>query len=108
LGFSANAPTLYSRNRPPRSKKKCRTLEAVGRRTPILDWPYRVFGEERNYAVSPDGQRFFGIKEGGTDEAAQPHIILVENWVEELRRLFAESKARVVTVVMRFHRRAWR
>ena len=37
--------------------------------------------------MSPDGQRFLGITEGGTDEATQPQIIVVQNWFEELRRL---------------------
>ncbi len=60
---------------------------SVGLRTPILDWPYRATGEGRDYDVSPDGQRFLGIKVGGTDEGAQPQIIVVQNWLEELKRL---------------------
>ena len=43
----------------------------------------------RTYDVSPDGQRFLRIKEGGgTDQtAAPPQIIVVQHWVEELTRL---------------------
>ena len=42
----------------------------------------------RSYDVSPDGQRFLMIKEGGTDGTAAPaSIIVVQNWVEELKRL---------------------
>jgi hypothetical protein len=42
----------------------------------------------RSYDVSPDGQRFLMIKEGGADGTAAPaSIIVVQNWVEELRRL---------------------
>jgi serine/threonine-protein kinase len=43
----------------------------------------------RTYDVSPDGQRFLMIKEGGgTDQtAAPPQIIVVQHWVEELKRL---------------------
>jgi eukaryotic-like serine/threonine-protein kinase len=42
----------------------------------------------RSYDVSPDGQRFLMIKEGGTEGTAAPaSIIVVQNWVEELKRL---------------------
>jgi serine/threonine protein kinase len=42
----------------------------------------------RQYDVSPDGQRFLMLKEGGTDQtAAPPQIIVVQHWDEELKRL---------------------
>ena len=42
----------------------------------------------RSYDVSPDGQRFLMIKEGGTDRtAASTSLIVVQHWVEELKRL---------------------
>ena len=43
----------------------------------------------RSYDVSPDGQRFLLIKEGGgTDQTAAPaSLIVVLNWTEELKRL---------------------
>ena len=42
----------------------------------------------RSYDISPDGQRFLMIKEGGIDGTAAPSsIIVVQHWVEELRRL---------------------
>jgi hypothetical protein len=43
----------------------------------------------RTYDVSPDGQRFLLIKEGGGADqtAARPQIIVVQHWVEELKRL---------------------
>lgn len=43
----------------------------------------------RTYDVSPDGQRFLMIKEGAaaSDAAASPAIVVVQNWVEELKRL---------------------
>jgi Tol biopolymer transport system component len=42
----------------------------------------------RTYDVSPDGQRFLMIKEGTPgDGGAAPSLILVRNWVEELKRL---------------------
>ena len=40
------------------------------------------------YDISPDGQRFLMIKEGGADGTAAPaSIIVVQHWVEELKRL---------------------
>jgi serine/threonine-protein kinase len=43
----------------------------------------------RQYDVSPDGQRFLMVKEvGATGERASPRsIIVVQSWVEELKRL---------------------
>jgi serine/threonine-protein kinase len=43
----------------------------------------------RTYDISSDGQRFLMIKEaGGSDQtAAPPSLIVVLNWVEELKRL---------------------
>ena len=42
----------------------------------------------RSYDVSPDGQRFLMIKEGGADGPPAPaSIVVVQHWVEELKRL---------------------
>ena len=42
----------------------------------------------RSYDVSPDAQRFLMIKEGGAEGAAAPaSIVVVQHWVEELKRL---------------------
>jgi Tol biopolymer transport system component len=42
----------------------------------------------RSYDISPDGQRFLMIKEGGADGTAAPaSIVVVQHWVEELKRL---------------------
>ena len=43
----------------------------------------------RTYDIAPDGQRFLMIKEGGGADqtAAPPQIIIVQHWVEELKRL---------------------
>ncbi len=38
------------------------------------------------YDVAPDGQRFVMIEEGES-EPAVTQLILVQNWVEELKRL---------------------
>jgi eukaryotic-like serine/threonine-protein kinase len=42
----------------------------------------------RSYDISPDGQRFLMIKEGGADGTAAPaSLIVVQHWFEELKRL---------------------
>jgi serine/threonine-protein kinase len=43
----------------------------------------------RTYDVSPDGRRFLMIKQGdaGSQTSAPPQIIVVQNWLEELKRL---------------------
>jgi hypothetical protein len=43
----------------------------------------------RTYDVSPDGQGFLMIKEGGgADQTVAPtQIVVIQNWVEELKRL---------------------
>jgi tRNA A-37 threonylcarbamoyl transferase component Bud32 len=58
--------------------------------TPVLLLQGRYFtgAQGRTYDVSPDGRRFLMIKEAGADQAdARPQIIVVQNWVEELKRL---------------------
>ncbi len=46
----------------------------------ISEYTYR-FG--RNYAVTPDGERFLMVK---PDETAQGNINVVLNWLDELER----------------------
>jgi Tol biopolymer transport system component len=47
----------------------------------------------RSYDISPDGQRFLMIKESGVDgNLAAPSIIVVQHWVEELKRLGSETR----------------
>ena len=43
----------------------------------------------RTYDISPDGQRFLMIKEGGgSDQTVEPpQVIVVQHWTEELKRL---------------------
>ncbi len=64
------------------------TTFSFGSRTPILDWPYLGASGPggRTYDVSPDGQKFLALKEGGSEGTTQ-QIIVVQNWFEELRRL---------------------
>ncbi|MDA2928155.1 hypothetical protein MYX78_13175, partial [Acidobacteria bacterium AH-259-G07] len=62
--------------------------------------PGVLFGERyitetgRHYDISPDGQRFLMIKEGGQTEetSARIELIIVQNWFEELKRLVPTGK----------------
>jgi serine/threonine-protein kinase len=46
-------------------------------------------GNAGPYDISPDGQRFLMIKEGGGSgqTAAPPQLIVVQHWTDELKRL---------------------
>ena len=50
---------------------------------------YEEATSARSYDVSPDGQRFLMIREGGSaeDRRNRTELIIVENWFEELKRL---------------------
>jgi serine/threonine-protein kinase len=49
---------------------------------------YTGGGIPRQYDVSPDGQRFLMLAQGTGDRATAPlQVIVVQNWLEELRRL---------------------
>jgi len=41
----------------------------------------------RTYDISPDGQKFLMIKQGSSDQAPPPQIVVVQHWTEELKRL---------------------
>ena len=63
-----------------------------GTRTPLpINRYFRasVNSAGRTYDVSPDGKRFLMIKDAGTpSQASAPtSIVVVRNWVEELKRL---------------------
>jgi serine/threonine-protein kinase len=61
-----------------------------GTATKLLEARYYTGAGEyfvRQYDVSPDGQRFLMLKEGGTDGSAPPTLYVVQNWIQELRRL---------------------
>ncbi|MDA2937243.1 hypothetical protein MYX75_03140 [Acidobacteria bacterium AH-259-A15] len=51
-------------------------------------------GTGRHWDISPHGQRFVMIKEGGqTEETSAPaQLIIVQNWFEELKRLVPTGK----------------
>jgi serine/threonine-protein kinase len=46
----------------------------------------------RSFDVAPDGQRFLMIKQSGDASIAPPNIIVVQHWVEELKRLVPAAK----------------
>ena len=58
--------------------------------TPVVLFQGRYFTETqgRTYDVSPDGRRFLMVKEAGADQGdARPQMIVVQHWLEELKRL---------------------
>jgi hypothetical protein len=45
-------------------------------------------GLGRSFDISLDGRRFLMIKETGSEKAPPaPNLVIVENWLEELKRL---------------------
>ena len=61
---------------------------SAGSPTKVVDGPYATEGvrDRRSYDVSSDGQRFLLIKQPA-NEATVPQIIVVQHWLEELKRL---------------------
>ena len=60
-----------------------------GDRRLLLNWPYAVVGDGRNFDIAPDGDRFLAIslrpiEEYGADTTV-PKINIVLNWFEELK-----------------------
>ena len=54
---------------------------------------YTTTGVWRSYDISPDGQRFLVLKENANDTQASelPGFVVVQNWVEELKRLVPQK-----------------
>jgi serine/threonine-protein kinase len=53
----------------------------------LFEGPFRTDGPMRNYDVTPDGQRFLMVQEVQRPPARVSQMVLVQNWVEELKRL---------------------
>ena len=56
----------------------------------VFDGPYLAPNAARTYDVSPDGRRFLMIKDAprqGNDPAPEPKLVIVQHWLEELKRL---------------------
>jgi serine/threonine-protein kinase len=64
------------------------TVWSAGTPVALFQGRYFTGTQGRAYDVSPDGRRFLMIKEAGADQGdAGPQIIVVQHWLEELKRL---------------------
>ncbi len=59
---------------------------------PLFQGPYVVDqgGQGSRFDIAPDGERFLMLKPGGatsTDDTAEPDLVVVFNWFDELQRL---------------------
>ncbi len=45
----------------------------------------------RSYDVAPDGQRFLRLRVAAQSDVATPQLIVVLNWVEELKRIVSSN-----------------
>jgi serine/threonine-protein kinase len=59
----------------------------AGTPTRLLEGRYFASNPQRSYDISADGQRFVMIKPSGPDEAAQPSLVFVQHWDQELKQL---------------------
>ena len=61
----------------------------VGTPTTLVSTAYATPDSPRSYDVSPDGQQFLMIKEGSSSDRSgdPPQIVVIQNWLEELKRL---------------------
>ena len=67
----------------------------VGNSVPLFAGPYRriAVNNPRSYDIAPDGQRFLMLKPiVDADEREETAVILVENWIEELKSLFPTDR----------------
>jgi hypothetical protein len=53
----------------------------------LFEGPFRIDGPFRGYDVTPDGQRFLMVREVPQQPGRVSQIVLVQNWLEELKRL---------------------
>ena len=53
----------------------------------LFEGPFRTDGPFRGYDVTADGQRFLMVREVSQSPARVDHMVLVQNWTEELKRL---------------------
>jgi serine/threonine-protein kinase len=52
----------------------------------LFEGPYRVTGPGRTYDLTPDGKRFLMIQTHDRPPIATRHIVVVQNWLDELTR----------------------
>ena len=60
---------------------------SVGTPRVLFEGPFRIDGPLRGYDVTPDGQRFLMVREAPQQPGRVSQIVLVQNWLGELRRL---------------------
>jgi Tol biopolymer transport system component len=53
----------------------------------LFEGAFRIDGPFRGYDVTPDGQRFLMVREVPQQPARVSQMVLVQNWLEELKRL---------------------
>jgi serine/threonine-protein kinase len=53
----------------------------------LFEGAFRIDGPFRGYDVTPDGQRFLMVREVPLQPARLSQMVLVQNWLEELKRL---------------------
>ena len=53
----------------------------------LFEGPFRADGPMRNYDVTSGGQRFLMVQEVQRPPARVSQMVLVQNWVEDLKRL---------------------
>jgi serine/threonine protein kinase/Tol biopolymer transport system component len=58
---------------------------SVGTPRTLFEGPFRVDGPFRGYDVTPDGQRFLMVRAVEQPPDRVTHMMLVQNWVEELK-----------------------
>ena len=57
-----------------------------------LNGKYDIDGNVPTYDVHPDGDKFLMVRNIVADETGRNKVILVMNWVEELKLLFGKEK----------------
>ena len=61
---------------------------SAGSPAKVVEGPYVTgAGTARSYDVSPDGRRFLMVKQAPSAQAAAPQIVVVQDWLEELKRV---------------------
>jgi Tol biopolymer transport system component len=71
------------------------TAWIAGRPTKLIEAGYFRAGggnDSRMYDVSPDGKRFLMIKQDVSPNQRAPRIVVVQNWLEELKRLVPTTR----------------
>jgi len=58
-----------------------------GRAVVLFEGDYLDLGPGRQYDIAPDGRQFLMLKAGTETTQEAPDIVVVLNWIEELKRL---------------------